>query len=86
MPERFLGLRVISGDVHDYRPLDPPNPEDPRPCCVGLSWKPPSGRTEAARRMKEFSIFAVPVYEKEGHLVATETPRYTLLPDPKEDD
>jgi hypothetical protein len=75
LPTRFLGLPVIDGTTHDFRPLDP------APCIVGLRWRMPFGRTrKQATSTKGFSVFVVPCFEVNGQIVAAETPRSTEVP------
>jgi hypothetical protein len=40
LPETYLGLPVISGDEHDFRPVDP------KGCVVGLVVKGPNGKAD----------------------------------------
>lgn len=40
LPDTYLGLPVINGDDHDYRP------SDPRPCVVGLKVKGVKGKAD----------------------------------------
>lgn len=40
LPETYLGLPVINGDEHDYRPIDPQG------CIVGLVVKGPKGKAD----------------------------------------
>lgn len=40
LPKDFMGLPVIDGDVHDYRP------SDPNPCVVGLKVKGAKGKSD----------------------------------------
>lgn len=40
LPETYLGLPVINGDEHDYRPIDP------KGCIVGLVVKGPKGKAD----------------------------------------
>jgi hypothetical protein len=40
LPETYLGLPVINGDEHDFRPVDP------KGCIVGLVVKGPKGKTD----------------------------------------
>jgi hypothetical protein len=40
LPETYLGLPVISGDEHDFRPVDP------KGCVVGLVVKGPKGKAD----------------------------------------
>ena len=40
LPDNYLGLPVINGDEHDYRPIDP------KGCIVGLVVKGPKGKAD----------------------------------------
>lgn len=80
LPKQFLGMRVIDGDVHDIRPLDPGR------IVVGLRWKPPLRAGRSFRDEPGFHQFVVPVTQADGKLVVAHTPRYTRTPDPEEDE
>jgi len=62
-------LPVIDGDVSDVRP------RDPAPSIVGLRWKIPMGRQEAAFAQAQEAAFAVPVLEYNGALIASQSAR-----------
>lgn len=50
LPEDFLGLPVIDGDVSDMRPYDP------APSVVGLRWKIPSNQNVTLEKAKVFIV------------------------------
>lgn len=62
-------LPVIDGDVSDVRP------RDLAPSIVGLRWKIPMGRQEAAFAQAQEAAFAVPVLEYNGQLIASQSAR-----------
>jgi hypothetical protein len=64
-PAMFLGKKVIDGDSHDARPLDP------KGVIVGLKYKPPRGAGIDQRN----TVFVVPVHVVDGQIVAAVTPR-----------
>lgn len=78
LPAKFLGLKVIDGDVHDIRPLDPGR------VVVGLRWKPPIRAGRSFRGMPGFHTFVVPVTVNEKRVVVAHTPRFTHTPDEDE--
>jgi len=76
LPKEFMGLPVVDGDRHDFRPLDP------RPCIVGLRWKTPKLQGVTAEKAR---LFIVPGYlvdeagredERGKHFVVMDLPRY----------
>lgn len=56
LPQTFMGLPVIDGDISDVRPYDP------APACVGLRWKVPSGKRAGASIDLATGAFVTPVY------------------------
>jgi hypothetical protein len=71
MPDRFLGMEVIDGDVTDVRPYDKKLARGPGPWIVGLRYKPPMGQEFDQMR----SLFVVPVEEREGVIFTAVVPR-----------
>jgi hypothetical protein len=64
---KYLGLRVVDGDISDLRPLDP------EPCIVGLRYKIPKGMGVGAQ---DLGAFVVPVQRDEhGNYIAPHTAR-----------
>ncbi len=64
-PARLWGQRVVDGDRHDVRPVDP------APSVVGLKYKVPRGRDVDLKN----NVFIVPVQEIEGQFIAAVVPR-----------
>lgn len=75
LPQQFLGLPVIDGDVSDVRP------RDPAPSVVGLRWKIPMGRNTAAKAFAQATAFAVPVTVVDGQLLAATSARQEPIDD-----
>jgi hypothetical protein len=81
LPREFMGLPLVDGDTHDYRPLDPPNRLYGGSCVVALRYKAPilTGFTPEHHDLKSF---VVPVHEHEGVYTAAVVPRqYGTEPD-----
>lgn len=72
-------LPVIDGDVSDVRP------RDPAPAIVGLRWKIPMGRQQAAMKQALATAFAVPVMEHDGVLIAAQSARMEPIHDADEE-
>jgi hypothetical protein len=70
LPETWMGLKVVDGDTHDLRPLDPPNVLYEYPVVVGLRYKAPKSGDEP-----DTKAFLVPIEEVDGALVASVVPR-----------
>lgn len=68
LPQTFMGLKVIDGDVSDMRPFDP------SPCIVALRWKNP--RSQGVT-LEEADLFIVKGAMVSGHFIVAETPRHT---------
>lgn len=72
-PETWRGYRVVPGDDHDIRPLDPPG------VVVGLNYKTPNVEVMALRgrvpKAMAAKSFLVPVWLEDGEVIAAETPR-----------
>lgn len=72
LPDRFWGRKVVDGDLHDLRPLDPGG------VIVGLRWKQPFATHGAEiRRSRAYKKFVVACSVVDGRCVVTETPRFT---------
>ncbi len=74
IPREFMGMPVVDGDVHDYRPLDPPNPLYPASCVVGLRYKAPK-YARAKPGPDDLKAFVVPCHRVGDALVASVVPR-----------
>lgn len=71
-PDRFLGMKVIDGDMTDVRPYDRYSAEGvPKPWVIGLRYKPPAAQAFDPYR----SLFVVPVEYWDGQIVAAVVPR-----------
>jgi len=69
LPDTFLGLPVVDGDVSDMRPFDP------APAVVGLRWKSPYRQDVV---LKDVEAFVVKGNVVDGHfIVMPEVPRHT---------
>lgn len=71
MPESFMGMEVIDGDITDVRPYDERLAKTPMPWVIGLRYKPPKSQAFDKAR----SLFIVPVEEHEGTIFAAVVPR-----------
>jgi hypothetical protein len=84
LPDQFLGYEVVDGDISDVRPYDQDLAEGAGPYIVALKWKPPRG-VEPGSVDPSKMLFAVPVQEVDGRLVASITPRSEPDTDPNAD-
>lgn len=75
LPQSFLGLQVVDGDISDVRP------RDPAPGVVGLRWKRHGLGKKHDIKTDEHTAFVVPVKEVDGQLVAAESSRQSPIVD-----
>lgn len=66
LPESFMGMPVVDGDLSDVRPLDPKH------SIVGLRWKIPMGQAIDPKKSK--MRFVIECHEEGGEFVAATTP------------
>ena len=72
LPEEFLGLEVIDGDVSDMRPYDP------APSIVGLRWKNPANQGVTLEQAKIFIVLVHLVPRSGGYYdaIVSKTARF----------
>jgi hypothetical protein len=72
LPEEFLGLEVIDGDVSDMRPYDP------APSIIGLRWKNPANQGVTLEKAKVFIVLVQLVPRAGGYqdAIVSKTARF----------
>ena len=79
LPELWNELPVVDGDLSDLRPLDPPNPYDEDPVCVGLRYKPPRGKFSREKPVRGRDVFIIPCEVlDDDRVVVSLSPRHTF--------